>query len=383
LVGRRKSTTFTAQNAAIMYIHQLKNWPEFFWDSEKITPLLAKVRHRQGKLAGRMEAMGFKLCEEASLKTLTLDVVKSNEIEGNLLDQEQVRSSIARRLGIDIGGLVAADRNVEGVVEMILDATQNHEQALTAERLFAWHAALFPTGHSGMYKIVTGNWRDNEKGPMQVVSGPMGREKVHFEAPDAGILGKEMALFLEAVNKSADTDPVLMAAVAHLWFVTIHPFDDGNGRIARAIADMLLARSDGSKQRFYSMSARIELDKKNYYDMLERTQKGSLDISAWIEWFLKCLDEALISAETSLASILKRASFWDRIAGIALNERQHFMINKLTDDFFGNLTSSKWAKMMKCSQDTALRDIQDLVQKEVMIKEESGGRSTCYILNNY
>jgi Fic family protein len=383
LVGRRKSTTFTAQNAAIMYIHQLKNWPEFFWDSEKITPLLAKVRHRQGKLAGRMEAMGFKLCEEASLKTLTLDVVKSNEIEGNLLDQEQVRSSIARRLGIDIGGLVAADRNVEGVVEMILDATQNHEQALTAERLFAWHAALFPTGHSGMYKIVTGNWRDNEKGPMQVVSGPMGREKVHFEAPDAGILGKEMALFLEAVNKSADTDPVLMAAVAHLWFVTIHPFDDGNGRIARAIADMLLARSDGSKQRFYSMSARIELDKKNYYDMLERTQKGSLDISAWIEWFLNCLDEALISAETTLASILKRASFWDRIAGIALNERQHFMINKLTDDFFGNLTSSKWAKMMKCSQDTALRDIQDLVQKEVMIKEESGGRSTCYILNNY
>jgi Fic family protein len=366
-----------------MYIHQLKNWPEFFWDSEKITPLLAKVRHRQGKLAGRMEAMGFKLCEEASLKTLTLDVVKSNEIEGNLLDQEQVRSSIARRLGIDIGGLVAADRNVEGVVEMILDATQNHEQALTAERLFAWHAALFPTGHSGMYKIVTGNWRDNEKGPMQVVSGPMGREKVHFEAPDAGILGKEMALFLEAVNKSADTDPVLMAAVAHLWFVTIHPFDDGNGRIARAIADMLLARSDGSKQRFYSMSARIELDKKNYYDMLERTQKGSLDISAWIEWFLNCLDEALISAETTLASILKRASFWDRIAGIALNERQHFMINKLTDDFFGNLTSSKWAKMMKCSQDTALRDIQDLVQKEVMIKEESGGRSTCYILNNY
>jgi Fic family protein len=383
LVERRKSTTFTAQNAAIMYIHQLKNWPEFFWDSEKITPLLAKVRHRQGKLAGRMEAMGFKLCEEASLKTLTLDVVKSNEIEGNLLDQEQVRSSIARRLGIDIGGLVAADRNVEGVVEMILDATQNHEQALTAERLFAWHAALFPTGHSGMYKIVTGNWRDNEKGPMQVVSGPMGREKVHFEAPDAGILGKEMALFLEAVNKSADTDPVLMAAVAHLWFVTIHPFDDGNGRIARAIADMLLARSDGSKQRFYSMSARIELDKKNYYDMLERTQKGSLDISAWIEWFLNCLDEALISAETTLASILKRASFWDRIAGIALNERQHFMINKLTDDFFGNLTSSKWAKMMKCSQDTALRDIQDLVQKEVMIKEESGGRSTCYILNNY
>jgi Fic family protein len=380
---RQKSATFTAQNAAIMYIHQLKNWPEFFWDSEKITPLLAKVRHRQGKLAGRMEAMGFKLCEEASLKTLTLDVVKSNEIEGNLLDQEQVRSSIARRLGIDIGGLVAADRNVEGVVEMILDATQNHEQALTAERLFAWHAALFPTGHSGMYKIVTGNWRDNEKGPMQVVSGPMGREKVHFEAPDAGILAKEMDLFLEAVNKSADTDPVLMAAVAHLWFVTIHPFDDGNGRIARAIADMLLARSDGSKQRFYSMSARIELDKKNYYDMLERTQKGSLDISAWIEWFLNCLDEALISAETTLASILKRASFWDRIAGIALNERQHFMINKLTDDFFGNLTSSKWAKMMKCSQDTALRDIQDLVQKEVMIKEESGGRSTCYILNNY
>jgi Fic family protein len=383
LVVRRKSTTFTAQNAAIMYIHQLKNWPEFFWDSEKITPLLAKVRHRQGQLAGRMEAMGFKLCEEASLKTLTLDVVKSNEIEGNLLDQEQVRSSIARRLGIDIGGLVAADRHVEGVVEMILDATQNHEQALTAERLFAWHAALFPAGHSGMYKIVTGNWRDNEKGPMQVVSGPMGREKVHFEAPDAGILGKEMDLFLEAVNKSSDTDPVLMAAVAHLWFVTIHPFDDGNGRIARAIADMLLARSDGSKQRFYSMSARIELDKKNYYDMLERTQKGSLDISAWIEWFLNCLDEALISAETTLTSILNRAAFWDRIAGIPLNERQHFMINKLTDDFFGNLTSSKWAKMMKCSQDTALRDIQDLVQKEIMRKEESGGRSTCYILNNY
>lgn len=364
-----------------MYIHELKNWPRFNWDDGKLTRLLAHVRHKQGKLIGRMEGIGFKLREEASLQTLTLEIIKSNEIEGQYLNQDQVRSSIARRLGMDIGGLIPADRNVEGVVEMMLDATQLFNSSLTDERLFSWHAALFPTGRSGMYKIVVGGWRDNKNGPMQVVSGPIGREKVHYEAPEAALLENEVTQFLEWFNQEINIDPVLKAAIAHLWFVTIHPFDDGNGRIARAITDMQLARADERPQRFYSMSAQIEREKKHYYDMLESTQKGTLDITSWLVWFLSCLDRALQNAEEVLAVVLDKARFWEKAADIPLNERQHMMLNTLLDNFFGKLTTSKWAKMTKCSPDTALRDIQDLIEKDLLIKEEGGGRSTSYIIN--
>ncbi len=364
-----------------MYIYQLKNWPNFDWNNEKIAQLLAELRHKQGKLIGRMQALGFKFRDEAILQTLTLEIVKSNEIEGQFLNMDQVRSSIARRLGIDVGGLVPSDRNVEGAVDLMLDATQNFEKALTDDRLYGWHAALFPTGSSGMFKIVVGNWRDNKNGPMQVVSGPIGHEKVHFEAPEAGLLEKEMKLFMDWFNMETKINPVVKAAIVHLWFVIIHPFDDGNGRIARAIADMQLARADGSSHRFYSMSAQIEREKNVYYDMLEGTQKGTLDITDWIHWFLSCLNRSLTSADMTLASILKKAAFWEKISSVPLNQRQHFMTNKMLDDFFGKLTSSKWAKMNKCSQDTGLRDIQDLIDKGVLVKDESGGRSTNYILN--
>ncbi len=363
-----------------MYRYQLKGWPEFRWDSEQLAHLLSNVRHRQGRLLGRMEDVGFKVREVASLQTLTLDILKSNEIEGEHLNAEQVRSSIARRLGMDVGGLVPSERNVDGIVEMMLDATQQFNSPLTSDRLFGWHSALFPTGRSGMYKIVTGNWRDNSQGPMQVVSGPLHRQTVHFEAPGAELLEGEMSRFLAWFNLQVNTDPVLKAAIAHLWFVTIHPFDDGNGRIGRALTDMLLARADGSTQRFYSMSAQIEQEKDLYYQMLESTQKGPLDITSWIEWFLSCLDRALQSAEEIVTTVLERARFWERTVNVPLNTRQHDMLTKLLDDFFGKLTTSKWAKLSKCSQDTALRDIQDLVEKGVLAKEESGGRSTSYVL---
>jgi len=363
-----------------MYIHQLKTWPKFQWESEHFATLLGEVRHKQGKLLGHMEALGFKLREDATLRTLTLEIVKSNEIEGEVLDKEQVRSSIARRLGMNVGGLVPANRNVEGVVEMMLDATQKFDESLNDSRLFGWHAALFPTGHSGMHRIVVGSWRDNSAGPMQVVSGPMGREKVHFEAPEADRLQKEMEAFLQWFNSSKAIDPVLKAAVAHLWFVTIHPFDDGNGRIARAIADMQLARADGHAQRFYSMSAQIEREKKDYYHMLETTQKGTADITDWIHWFLGCLGRAIDNAATTLSAVMERAAFYERTADTQLNARQQFMTTKLLDDFVGKLTTSKWAKMTKCSQDTALRDIQDLVEKGILVKEEGGGRSTSYVV---
>lgn len=364
-----------------MYIHQLKTWPEFQWDSRKISHLLAEVRHKQGRLLGRMETIGFKLREEATLQTLTLEIIKSNEIEGEILNKDQVRSSIARRLGIEAAGLVLSDRHVEGVVEMMLDATQKYGASLTDERLFGWHAALFPTGRSGIFKISVGEWRDNRNGPMQVVSGPMGREKVHYEAPAAQSLQEEMRRFLVWFNEETDIDPVLKAAIAHLWFVTIHPFDDGNGRIARAIADMQLARADASSQRFYSMSAQIEREKNGYYDTLEMTQKGTLDITLWIEWFLHCLDRAIVNADATLSAIFRKATFWEKIANVPLNPRQHFMTNNLLDDFFGRLTTTKWAKMNKCSADTALRDIQDLIEKGILVKDEAGGRSTGYILN--
>jgi Fic family protein len=327
-----------------------------------------------------MEALGFQLKAEAVLQTLTEEIVKSSEIEGEVLDKEQVRSSIARRLGMDIGALTPADRDVEGVVEMTLDATQKFAEPLTAARLFAWHAALFPTGRSGMSRIVVGAWRDGAKGPMQVVSGPIGRERVHYQAPPAKRVDGEMRAFLEWFNRDAAIDPVLKAALAHLWFVAIHPFDDGNGRIARAIADMALARSENSAQRFYSMSAQIRAERKAYYDALERTQKGDLDVTAWIAWFLACLERAFDGAEATLASVLKKARFWEARAGAAFNDRQRAMINRLLDGFVGKLTSSKWAKIAKCSQDTALRDIDDLVKRGVLRKEPAGGRSTSYAL---
>ncbi|MFH1189308.1 MAG: Fic family protein [Candidatus Omnitrophota bacterium] len=363
------------------YIHQLDDWPKFIWTHERLATLLGVVRNRQGRLMGRMEAMGIPLRSEALLQTLTLDVLKSSEIEGDLLDPKQVRSSIARRLGMDIGGMVRSDRHVDGVVEMMLDATQAFDKPLTKDRLLSWHACLFPAGHSGMRKIVVGAWRDNSRGPMQVVSGASGRERVHFEAPDASRLDLEMKNFLDWFNSAMDIDPVLKAGVAHLWFVTVHPFEDGNGRIARAITDMQLARADGSAQRFYSMSLQIRKERNTYYEVLEKIQKHTrMDITAWLEWFLACLDRALNRTESTLADVFRKAHFWELHPSESLNERQRMMINKLFDRFEGALTSSRWGKMAKCSQDTALRDILELVERGILIKSSAGGRSTNYLL---
>jgi Fic family protein len=362
------------------YIHQLPTWPKFTWNEHHLAGQLAAVRHRQGRLVGRMQSLGFALREEAMLQTLTEDVLKSSEIEGDILDKEEVRSSIARRLGMDAAGLPPADRHVEGVVEMMLDATQKFDAALSEERLLAWHASLFPTGRSGMRKITVGAWRDDYSGPMQVVSGPAGREYVHYEAPAAARLTSEMQTFLDWFNRADDTDPVLRAALAHLWFVTIHPFDDGNGRIARAIADMSLARSEHSSQRFYSMSAQIRLERKAYYDVLESTQKGDLEITPWMEWFLGCLDRAFDGAEKTLAVVFRKAEFWEQHSAAPLSPRQRDILNRLLDGFEGKLTSSKWARIEKCSPDTALRDIADLVQRGLLRKNQGGGRSTSYSL---
>jgi Fic family protein len=364
------------------YIYQNKNWPHFTWNYDDLSFTLGKVRNMQGKLVGKMESLGFNLREEAVLETMTLDILKSTEIEGEMLNPDQVRSSLARRLGIDISGLVASDRNVDGIVDLMLDATQHYKENLTSERLFGWHSALFPTGRSGIYRITVGNWRKDSTGPMQVVSGALGKEKVHFQAPDAAKLDNEMAAFIDWFNKEEKLDPVIKAGVAHLWFVTVHPFDDGNGRIARALADMLLARSDGSSQRFYSMSAQIRLERKGYYDILEQIQKGTLDITDWLKWFLNCLLNALNSTDTILSKVLYKAQFWNKYASTTLNERQKLLLNKLLDGFIGKLTSSKWAKIAKCSADTALRDIQDLINKGILHKESSGGRSTNYELND-
>jgi Fic family protein len=364
----------------IEYIHELPNWPRFQWGERGLAKQLAAVRHRQGRLIGRMQELGFPLREEAVLRTLTEDVLKSSEIEGEILDKEQVRSSIARRLGMDAAALPSADRNVEGVVEMMLDATQKYEEALTRDRLFAWHASLFPTGRSGMRKIVVGAWREEKSGPMQVVSGPHGRERIHYEAPTAGRLDAEMQTFLDWFNGEDDSDLVLKAALAHLWFVTIHPFEDGNGRVARAIADMSLARSEESSQRFYSMSAQIRLERNAYYDILESTQKDDLDITPWMEWFLGCLDRAIAGAEKTLAIVFKKADFWKKHSAASLNDRQRDIIDRLLDGFDGKLTSSKWAIIEKCSPDTALRDIADLIERGLLKKDEGGGRSTSYSL---
>jgi len=363
-----------------MYNHELPGWPHFEWDRERLAEPLAAVRLRQGRLIGHMEALGFPLRTEAVLETLTSDVIKSSEIEGERLDAELVRSSIARKLGVDIGALKPADRNVEGVVEMMLDATRQYADPLTAARLFRWQASLFPTGRSGMLKIKTGRWRDDSTGPMQVVSGSEYRERVHFEAPAATRLPRETKMFLKWYNARTPGDAVMKAALAHLWFVTLHPFDDGNGRIARAIADMTLARSEGSPQRFYSMSAQIRLERNAYYDILEKTQHGTLDITEWMAWFLGCLGRAIDGAQTTLKAVLEKAHFWETFATMPLNDRQRNVVNRLLDGFIGKLTTSKYAKLTACSQDTALRDILSLVDRGMLARGEAGGRSTGYEL---
>jgi len=341
---------------------------------------VARARFQQGVLVGRMKEVGFQLREEASLETLTEDVVKTSEIEGEKLDRPRVRSSIARRLGIDIAGLVPSDRHVEGVVEMMLDATQNYATPLTKERLFGWHASLFPTGRSGLRPIIVGAWRDDHDGPMQVVSGPIGKETTHFTAPPASRLDTEVTAFLDWFNHSREIDPVLKAGVAHLWFVTIHPFEDGNGRIARAVADMAFARAEETNQRFYSMSSQIQRERDAYYEILERTQQATLDISGWLEWFLACFSRAITNAQETLGSVLHKARFWDTYRGQLLNERQVKVLNRLLDGFEGKLTTSKWAALAPSSQDTAYRDILDLVDRGILKKDPPGGRSTSYSL---
>jgi len=363
------------------YIHELPDWPDFTWDTQALAQELAAVRHKQGKHLGKMEALGFELRTEASVTALTIDVVKSSAIEGETLDSDEVRSSIARKLGLDTAGLPRPGRKVGGIVEMMLDATQNFEQPLTAERLSGWHAALFLTGKSGIHPITVGDWRKDEHGPMQVVSGPVGRERIHFRAPDAGRLENEMEGFLDWFNRASNLDPVLKAAVAHLWFLSIHPFDDGNGRIARAIADMALSRADGSKYRFYSLSSAIESERKDYYVRLESAQRASLDITAWLVWFLDCLDRAIDAADTMLASVLHKARLWQQINLKPVNERQRKVINQMLEhDWEEYLNTSKYARLAKCSPDTALRDIKGLLERGVLLKNEGGGRSTSYRL---
>lgn len=360
------------------FIHQLSNWPNFTWEDDQILNLLAEVRHLQGKLIGKIELLGFELQDEANLETLIQDVVKSSEIEGEILDPQQVRSSIATRLGLEQSGIVVSDRHIDGVVEMMIDATQNADKRITKERLFGWHGALFPTGRSGLYEIAVAQWRD---GAMQVVSGGMGKEIVHFEAPNADRIESEMEQFISWFNQDDVIDPVLKAAIVHFWFVTIHPFDDGNGRIARALTDMQLSKADGINQRFYSMSAQIKQQRNAYYSILEKTQRGDTDITNWIIWFLSCLKEAILNSNIIIDKVIRKHHFWMKNNALISNDRQRMMLNKLMDHFEGNLTTTKWSKMTKVSADTALRDITDLVNKEVLVKAVSGGRSTNYDLN--
>jgi Fic family protein len=370
---------FTAKWFQIMpnYIYEYKNWPDFSWDDKAINTVFGEVRLMQGKLIGQMSALGFSAKEEATLTALTLDVVKSSEIEGELLNYDQVRSSIARRLGINTAGLVASSRHIEGVVEMMLDATQRHMMPLTEKRLFGWHAALFPTGYSGPYQIETGRYRSGE---MQVVSGAMGKEKVHYVAVKPERVKPEMDQFLDWFNTKNRLDPVLKAAIAHFWFIIIHPFDDGNGRIGRALTDMLLARSEGSGERFYSMSNQILTERKRYYEVLQKVQHSSGDITEWLDWFLHCLKNAMLATENTTQKIVRKAEFWKRHEHTPINERQRFILNKLFDDFEGKLQTSKWAKMTKTSTDTALRDIKDLVEKGILQPTAEGGRNANYEL---
>lgn len=362
------------------YIWQHPDWPNWRYDMTRLATPLALVRHVQGRLQGRMESLGFTLRDEAWLQTLTQDVVKTSEIEGERLDTEQVRSSIARRLGLDIGALAPVDRHVGGIVEVMLDATQHYAEPQTAERLLAWHGALFPTGRSGLAQIRVAAWRDDAGGPMQVISGPIGREKVHYTAPPANRLAAEMTTFLDWFEQPDELDPVLKAGLAQLWFVTLHPFDDGNGRIARAIGDMMLARAEQSQQRFYSLSAQIQQERTDYYNVLECSQKGDLDVTEWLLWFLACLQHAIARADETLSAVLAKAKFWECFASAPMNERQIKVLNRLLDGFEGKLSTSKWAKLAKCSQDTAYRDILTLIELSVLVKADGGGRSTSYEL---
>lgn len=360
-----------------MYIYENPEWPKFRWDQQRLAGSLLLIRHQQGRLLGGMQSIGFPFDEEAMLQSLTQEVVKTSEIEGEFLDQTVVRSSVAQHLGIDIGALAPRDRHVDGVVEMMLDATRKYELALTKERLFNWHAGLFPTGRSGISKIEVAMWRT---GSVEVVSGQIGKEDIHFEGPPAERVDHEMQLFLDWINHETAIDLVLKAAISHLWFVSIHPFADGNGRIGRAIGDMMLARSEKSSRRFYSVSAQIQSERKGYYSILEQTQKGNLDVTLWLEWFLGCLERAIDNALTTKDMLLQKAHFWKGFAETPMNERQRKMINMLLTEFEGKLTSSKWAKITKCSQDTAYRDILDLVEKGILSKNAEGGRSTSYSL---
>ena len=365
------------------YIHELPEWPEFGWDRDHLANPLSAVRYQQGRLIGRMETLGFPLQQEATLAALTEETVKSSEIEGDKLEADQVRSSLARRLGLDVAGIDAVDRRVESIVEMMLDATRNYGQPLTPERLFGWHASLFPGGRSGMRKLRVGAWRDDSAGPMQVVSGPIGRERVHFEGPAAERLDREMSGFLRWFNEGKGPpvgDAVLKAGLAHLWFVTIHPFEDGNGRIARAVTDLALARSERTDQRFYSMSAQIRRERNDYYDILERTQNGTLDVTSWMEWFLGCLGRTIDGAQVTVAAVLRKARFRETLRDVPINKRQRVMLNRLADGFEGKLTTSKWAAIAKCSSDTALRDILSLVERRVLARNPAAGRSTSYSL---
>lgn len=361
----------------VKFIYEHENWSDFTWKEKAIQVVFGEVRLMQGKIIGKMNALGFSAKEEATLTALTLDVVKSSEIEGELLNYDQVRSSIARRLGINTAGLVPSSRHIEGVVEMMLDATQRFSLPLTDSRLFGWHAALFPTGYSGPYKIEVGRYRTSE---MQVVSGAMGKEKVHYEAIKPEMVRVEMDKFLDWVNNEQRIDPVIKAAIAHFWFMIIHPFDDGNGRIGRAITDMLLARAEGSGERFYSMSSQILAEPKRYYEILQKVQHCSGDITEWLDWFLHCLKNAMLTTESTTQSILRKAEFWKRHEHTTINERQRLMLNKLFDGFEGKLKTSKWAKISKTSTDTALRDINDLIEKGILQRTDEGGRSINYEL---
>lgn len=363
-----------------MYIYQQENWPNFVWNDKKLKDILINLRHQQGRLIGGMESIGFQLRDEAVLQILTQDVVKSSEIEGEILDQSLVRSSVARHLGLEDAALNIVDRNIDGIVEMILDATQDFDKSLTKKRLMQWHSNLFSDGLTNFSKIKIGAWRT---GPVEVISGQMGRETLHFEAPPARLVAHEMKLFLDWFNQTENVDPILKAALAHLWFVTIHPFDDGNGRIGRAIVDLMLARSENSSHRFYSLSAQIQKERKQYYAILEQTQKGELDVTNWIEWFFGCLGRAIKNAHSVLDLIVRKGQFWEALSEFSLNDRQRKVINRMLDGFKGNLTSSKWAKLTKCSQDSAYRDILDLIDKGILMKNPKGGRSTSYSLVNW
>ncbi|MEO8389738.1 Fic family protein [Polaromonas sp.] len=363
------------------YIWQLPDWPQWHFDLESLAAQLAQVHRAQGQLTGRMAELGLAEREQATLQVLTQEVIKTSEIEGERLSLDAVRSSIARRLGLDIGALAPSDRRVDGVVDVVLDATRNFDQALTRERLFGWHAALFPTGYSGRVRITVAAWRNDASGPMQVVSGPVGRECVHFQAPPANTLPAQTETFLQWFNAAPAGDALIKAGLAHLWLVTLHPFDDGNGRISRAVGDMALARAEGTGRRFYSFSAQIQRERKNYYDQLEATQKGPLDVTPWLSWFLGCLLRAVQGADITLAGVLDKAQFWQRWAGTPMNERQTKVLNRVLDDFEGKLTNAKWAAIGKCSADTALRDINTLLARGVLRRLEGGGRSTGYELS--